>query len=217
MAVNAIVFTADEVAVIKAVTTTSSVHWGCDELNSIRARIKEFYLRAQKLKCCYCRQPFPTTHGRAWDVEHVLAQSSHPEFMFEPENLAISCIDCNAAKRNQSVLTRPFRRFPRKSNAYSIVHPHYDDWNEHFVLGSVVYAPRTEKGARTIVVCQLFRFYQILGQDALFAQDRRCIELAERFLFASSAQDAEVAVLAISALTKQAVEAELNDDGMDEI
>jgi len=208
MATNAIEYTADEVALIKTVGERE-LDWGCDELNTLRGRIKQFYLKDQGLRCCYCRRRNATTHGRAWDIEHVIAQASHPTFMFEPENLAVACIDCNSAKRDQVVLVKPRKTFPRESAAYSIVHPHYDRWEEHFMFGTVVYAAKTAKGARTIELCRLWRFYELEGQDALFSQDRRYADLAEQVLFARTAHEAEPSVLAINALIKQAVEAEV--------
>lgn len=208
MATKTIAYTTEEVALI-ATVGERQLDWGCDTLKPLRKRIKQFYLEDQGLQCCYCRRRNATTHGRAWDIEHVIAQSSHPSFMFEPENLAIACIDCNAAKSDQSVLVRPRKTFPRDAAAYSIVHPHYDTWNDHFMFGAVVYAAKTAKGSRTIELCRLYRFYELEGQDALFGQDRRFANLAEQLLFAGTALEAEPAALAISALVKEAVEAEL--------
>jgi len=209
MPISAIEFTLEEASLIKSVTD-NGLEWGCDELNLLRSRIKQFYLDGQGLRCCYCRRQNVTLHGRAWDVEHVIAQKSNPAFMFEPENLAVACIDCNSSKSDQDILARPRKTFPRNSQAYTIVHPHYDEWDDHIMFGTVVYAPKSAKGSRTIEVCKLYRFYQLAGQDALFAQDRRYADLAERALFAKTAQEAEPSILAIGALVQKAVNAEIS-------
>lgn len=214
MAIEAIEFTAEEAELIKA-AVDNGMAWGHDELNPLRSRIKQFYLGGQSRRCCYCRKLNATTHGRAWDIEHVIAQALRPEFMFEPENLAVACIDCNSAKSNQDVLARHRSQFPRRSDAYSIVHPHYDEWEEHLMFGGYIYAPKSAKGSRTIDICKLYRFYELEGQDALFAKDRRYADLAERMLFAKSAEEAEPSVLAINAMVEKAVAAELRAEETD--
>lgn len=208
MAIKPIVYTTEEAALI-ATVFDQKMDWGCKELNDLRGRIKQFYLEGQDLHCCYCRRRNATRHGRAWDIEHIIAQALDSNFMFEPENLAIACIDCNSAKSDQVVLVRPRRRFPRTSDAYSIVHPHYDTWEDHFMFGNVVYAPKSSKGSRTIEICKLYRFYDLEGQDALFSKDRRYADLAEKALFAKTPLEAEPSVIAISQLVKKAVEAEI--------
>jgi hypothetical protein len=205
MAINPIVFTAEELTQIKAVLDQGG-GWDSDDLNAIRSRIKQFYLQSQQFKCCYCRRENVVLHGRAWDVEHVISRAANAAFMFEPENLAVACIDCNGAKLDANILARPRVRFPRKSDAYTIVHPHFDDWDEHFLFGGVVYAPLTAKGTETLKVCKLYRFYKLVGSDALFNEDRRYVRLAEQMLFAKSAEDAEPAVLAMRELIRDAKE-----------
>lgn len=205
MAVEAIAFTAEELELIRILTERGQ-GWECVEYNPLRTRIKQHYLKGQAFRCCYCRQRILVQHGRAWDIEHVIARALNATFMFEPENLAISCIDCNSAKRDANVLAKPRRKFPRKPDAYTIVHPHFDDWIDHFVLGQVVYAPRTAKGAETIKVCRLWRFVDMIGQDALFETDRRYVELAERLLLAKTPVEAEPSVLAMRALIQDAKE-----------
>lgn len=203
MAIESIAFTAEEISQIKAVLDQGG-GWDSNDLNAIRSRIKQFYLQSQQFKCCYCRRENVVQHGRAWDVEHVISRTANAAFMFEPENLAVSCIDCNGAKSDTNILARPRVRFPRKSGAYTIVHPHFDNWEEHFFFGGVVYAPLTAKGAETLKVCKLYRFYNLVGSDALFVEDRRYARLAEQMLFAKTAEDAEPAVLALREMIKSA-------------
>lgn len=203
MAIEPIVFTAEELALIKTVLDQGG-GWDSVDLNPIRSRIKQFYLQGQEFKCCYCRRENAVQHGRAWDVEHVISRAANATFIFEPENLAVACIDCNIAKLDANVLARPLVRFPRASDAYTIVHPHFDDWDTHFLFGGVVYTPLTAKGAETLRVCKLYRFYNLVGSDALFAEDRRYVRLAEQVLFAKTAEDAEPAVLAMRELIREA-------------
>lgn len=203
MAIDPIVFTVEELAQIQAVRDQGG-GWDSDDLNAIRSRIKQFYLHGQQFKCCYCRRENVVQHGRAWDVEHVISRTANAAFMFEPENLAVACIDCNLAKLDAGVLARPRVRFPRASDAYTIVHPHFDDWDAHFLLIGVLYNPRSAKGAETLKVCKLWRFYNLVGSDALFNEDGRYVRLAEQVLFAKTAADAEPAVLAMREMIREA-------------
>jgi hypothetical protein len=203
MPIDPIVFTAGELAQINAVLDQGG-GWESDALNSIRSRIKQFYLQKQEFKCCYCRRENAVTHGRAWDIEHIISRAANAGFMFEPQNLAVACIDCNLAKRDVDILARTLRRFPRKSDAYTIVHPHFDDWEEHFLFGGIVYSPLTAKGSETLKVCKLYRFYSLIGADALFVEDRRYARLAEQVLFAKTVDDVELAVLAMRTMIQDA-------------
>uniref|UniRef100_B0T8P9 HNH endonuclease n=1 Tax=Caulobacter sp. (strain K31) TaxID=366602 RepID=B0T8P9_CAUSK len=203
MAVEPIAFTDEELELIRVLTERGE-GWDCAEYNPLRSRIKQFYLKGQAFRCCYCQKPNPVQHGRAWDIEHVISRALNATFMFEPENLAVSCIDCNLAKRDADILAKPRRTFPRNSDAYTIVHPHFDDWGDHFVLGQIVYAPKTAKGAETLRVCKLWRFYEMIGQESLLATDQRYVELAERVLFAKTPVEAEPSVLAMRALIQDA-------------
>ena len=84
----------------------------------------------------------------------------------------------------------------------------YSDYNSSGGIwsynGGVVYAPLTAKGAETLKVCKLYRFYNLVGSDALFVEDRRYARLAEQMLFAKTAADAEPAVLAMREMIREA-------------
>lgn len=203
MPIKPIVFTEAEEKLIGA-ANAGGMPWGAAELDQLRGRIKQFYLTGQGHRCCYCQKQIPVRHGRAWDVEHVISRAANAAFMFEPQNLAVSCIDCNNAKSDANVLTKFSKRFPTRSAAYTIVHPHFDEWGDHFFMYGVVYAPITAKGSETHRVCKLYRFYEILGQETVSSQDRRYITLAEGVLFARTPAEAEPSVLAMKALIQEA-------------
>lgn len=215
MAIDAIVFSDEQAGLIKS-ALDEQLEWGCDELRGLRSEIKRFYLKEQTRRCCYCRKQIQTNHGRVWDVEHVIARVLRPEFTFEPENLAVACIDCNSAKSDQNILLVERRSFPRRSEAYSIIHPHYDEWEDHLLFGNAIFAPKSEKGARTIVVCKLYRYYSLEGGEALFTKDRRYADLAENVLLAKNAREAEPYSLAIGAMVERAVADELNPNPTEE-
>ncbi|EYR78483.1 HNH endonuclease [Shinella sp. DD12] len=134
-------------------------YWGDDEASEVRKEIKDHYISEQKRRCCYCTVLIPTDHNGVWDGEHVISRHGAARFMFKPENLAISCKDCNGAKREKEVRRNTARvSFPDKSEHYLIVHPHFDEYPEHIRwVGNVVY-PTSRKGIATVAMCDLHRY-----------------------------------------------------------
>ncbi|WP_063339996.1 MULTISPECIES: HNH endonuclease [unclassified Marinomonas] len=132
-------------------------------LENLKKKIKKYYLKIQNYTCCYCKQTIIVDHGGSWDIEHIISKSVKEEFMFTPENLALSCKDCNTIKGAKNVLKNPNRKtFPDLSSDYIIVHPHFDHYFEHisWLEKSMIYYPKENnaKGVNTIEVCRLDRF-----------------------------------------------------------
>lgn len=147
-------------------------YWSDNEAADVRKTIKDHYIAEQDFRCCYCQQKTLSKNNAVWDGEHVIARDARPEFMFEPRNLAISCKDCNLAKRQKNVLKNPKRKtFPAKSEDYLIVHPHFDDYGKYILWFGSVVTPSgvgSKKGAATIHMCDLYRY---AAQDACLSED----------------------------------------------
>lgn len=140
-------------------TVRNPNYWSSEDIDEVRLEIKKFYIQAQDYRCAYCGQRNLTQHGAVWDVEHVIAKSIRPDFMFHPENLAVSCKDCNIAKKESEVRVNPDRKtFPNRSEAYKIAHPHFDELDDHIGWSDTICYALTEKGAETIYMCKLYRF-----------------------------------------------------------
>jgi hypothetical protein len=136
-------------------------YWFDPALEDLRSRVKAYYIAAQNTRCCYCNRHLGTDNHRVWDVEHVASRAKHACFMFNPTNLAASCPDCNTKKGDQEVLGNAKRKtYPKTSAGFLIVHPHFDKFEEHIHKIDMVYLAKTEKGKRTIYVCDLLRFAQ---------------------------------------------------------
>lgn len=150
-------------AIFDAIPNKTGDYWDRDDecVKRIKKEIKDFYLLQQDFTCVYCRQRIVVQHHAAWDTEHIIPKSSHPQFMFEPKNLCIACKDCNNEKRAKDVLKNPRRiTFPSVSGDYLMVHPHFDSYGDHIHLlpHSLFFMPRSEKGVHTIEICGLLRF-----------------------------------------------------------
>ncbi|RWS51272.1 HNH endonuclease, partial [Enterobacter cloacae] len=133
--------------------------------------IKNHYINEQDFTCCYCKQKIVVTHNGAWDAEHIIPKSEHPAFMFEPENIAICCKDCNGEKLAQEVLTnsgiKSRKKFLTDKKHYLIVHPHFDEYDQHIEIRQDfrIYRGKTDKGINTITICGLLRF----GKDTNYS------------------------------------------------
>ena len=165
----AIAFTGADLALVTSYNASRPQdpnYWTDPATDGIRSRIKRHYATQQAFRCCYCNRELLTRHGRVWDCEHVVPRSTHPQFLFHPINLVVSCVDCNNIKSNQQTLVRPRRvTLPTTSADYLIIHAHFDAFDDHLaILFGRFYLAKTDKGAATIITCALLRYYyELLG------------------------------------------------------
>lgn len=161
-------FSGGDAAFISRYDGVSHEQWNSTEgfIVNLRKTIRSHYLSQQKYRCAYCRMEKKEQHGLTWDVEHIIPKATHPKFLYEPENLAMACKECNIAKANKDVLVKPLSHsssYPTKSEDYKIVHPHYDSYSENFELivveGRVTHRPKnSHKAKETFLMCDLIRF-----------------------------------------------------------
>lgn len=152
--------------------------WSDGRLKAVRKAVKDFCIDMQDARCCYCNRHLSSKNNLVWAIDHVMPRSSYPQFSFDPRNLAASCPDCNIAKSDSNVLVgkRKRKRFPDKSAAYTIVHPHYDNFDDHLVIvRKYIYSPRkgSSKGKKTIIVCDLLRYAEKFGSATSGVSDDR--------------------------------------------
>jgi hypothetical protein len=146
-------------------TNKSASDWTDKIFDLVKKSIKDHYLKEQNYTCCFCKQKIRVKHNRAWDTEHIISRSSHPEFMFHPKNLCVTCIDCNTEKSSKEVLstTKQSIRFPNRSSAYVLIHPHFDIYDDHLkvIVAGQVYQWKTPKGRATHNIYGLDRFLKV--------------------------------------------------------
>lgn len=127
----------------------------------LKRNIKTHYVKAQDFRCAYCLQRIEVSHNGAWDLEHIIPRKTHPHFSFEPENLCVSCKDCNGSKGDKKISSASIKqKFSNDASNYLIAHAHFDQYSDHIRVISVAgfYMPRTIKGKMLIEVCGLLRF-----------------------------------------------------------
>ncbi|HCH0394465.1 TPA: hypothetical protein NKA14_004147 [Vibrio parahaemolyticus] len=141
--------------------------WDDCRVTTMKSNIKKHYIAEQDKTCAHCQVNMHTTHGMVWDTEHIIDKDSSPQWMFKPLNLCVSCKDCNGAKGTRAVTkSKSYKKFPSKSANYRIIHPHFDNYDEHIEVAvpGATYRYITEKGRYTIEVCGLLRYHQTVGR-----------------------------------------------------
>ena len=216
------VLSEEESASIRVVMSAGgAAAWEDKNLEVLRRRLKKARVAEQNRHCCFCRQTIPTDHGLSWTLDHVLPRSLYPQFCYELENLAACCHDCNGRKGSHDTLARGERRppvrLPKRSRAYTIVHPRFDRWEDHIMLvADYLYVPRSAKGTETIGVCGLYRYAERAFGASVRPDAKLAHDLVSR-LAAATAPDAspgsvELALFGVHVLTKRAVNALLSGD-----
>lgn len=172
-------------------------YWSDPKTDDFKSKAKTFYIAEQKCRCCYCDKEIMSENKRLWDLDHILCRDQRPLYMFEPENLAISCVPCNIAKSAKDVATgKLYKKFPRRSSSYKIIHPHFDNYYEHIrIFSGLIYVPvgGSKKGKATIEVCNLSRFADIFEGKLGPVCDKRYEGDVAQLLFATERHDAVAA------------------------
>lgn len=146
--------------VIASNPQTTSSDWSLPCYKDLKDYIKEYYSIIQEDICCYCK--INLRHGGYGEpIEHIVPKDDRPQWMFEPKNLALSCYPCNTKKNADNTLSKSGKvsvTYPSTTNAFSIYHPHFDVWDQHFeVFRKYFLKPTSKKGKETFDVCELYR------------------------------------------------------------
>lgn len=174
-----------QLAILKDGGFDNAGYWGeqpdadKDFFKSFKSEIKDHYLFAQGMRCCYCSFELANDQS-TFDADHILDKSTHPQFMFELNNLAAACKPCNRAKSNKTALNQNAVDdvVPVDSASYRIVHPHLDEWGTHLEfddLNRIVPSGGSQKGKKTIEVCKISTV-NAARLSQYFAPDRKTAE-----------------------------------------
>lgn len=174
-------YSQEETDYIEKFNGTDSKYWENIDPNmdTIKSKIRSYYLPLQKYECCYCKMLKQEKNGKAWNIEHIFPRETYPQFTFTPINLAMSCIECNNSKLAQDIKVgkNPIKRYPKSGSNIKIIHPHLDDYNLHIKVnkspnGFIFHTPikGSKKAKNTIVMCNLFRF-----QEAAFGSENHYV------------------------------------------
>lgn len=125
-----------------------------------KASIKDYlFAIAQGRYCCYCGYTLEM-HKATYDLEHIICKDGKRNIIFHINNLALSCKSCNTSKSTKKItipgLDENEDLVFELSEDYIIVHPHFDDWDNHLLIDKydrVLPKENSEKGELTIKTC----------------------------------------------------------------
>ena len=127
-----IVFTPDERNTILTIMNTKqdgNDRWNDSRARHIKHRISVHCLKEQRCCCAYCES---ILRKGGVQIEHISPKSLTPDFVYEPDNLVVSCGCCNspAIKGHEPIIeggVEPIYRY----NTFRIVHPRLDNPDDH--------------------------------------------------------------------------------------
>lgn len=132
--------------------------------NTFKADLKLKYYHNQNRLCAYCRSKL---RAKAYweDLDHIVPQSLKENWIFQPRNLIVTCQPCNRLKNDELTITNTNQKnFPSKGKLFKIFNPHFDKWEDHFVIEKGIFLkpkPGT-KGPYTYKHCHLYRYDVLL-------------------------------------------------------
>lgn len=143
--------------------------WSCGKSKSIKNHISVHCLSEQECYCAFCEGL--VNEGDA-PIEHISPKGLTPDFVFEPDNLVVSCTRCNSTtiKGERPTIIDPVVPVYH-DNEFCIVHPRLDNPDEHIIFQdeqrTIFELPRcSEKGRATI---EFFRWNNINAYRARVA------------------------------------------------
>ncbi|SDR02394.1 hypothetical protein SAMN05421664_3160 [Chryseobacterium soldanellicola] len=130
-------YTIEELQIIEKVKSEGDDIWKNKLLEPIKRKIKLYYRTNNSEQCCYCRRDFQDEFNYVIDIEHILPKGNilFTEYMFEIDNLNISCKRCNMNIKNDRidfiVDISKIKPDYKISNKYYFIHPNFDNYFEH--------------------------------------------------------------------------------------
>lgn len=170
---NSYSYTEEENNLISSITITKDT-WDSDDIVELKKAIRNFYRKEQKIKCAYCKNPVSLVYPDNCHIEHIAPKSLHPEYIFTTQNLCVICAECNKIKRNQETINaipdtikkKLKTKYPDKSEHFFIVHPHFDNYDDHIHIVNGFYIDKaSKKGNFTIGACLLNRKFLFMGWE----------------------------------------------------
>lgn len=127
-------------------------------IKRFKESIRDYMYEKQNGQCAYCRLHISRAVMHV-HRDHIVNKSAHPQWIFLPENLCVSCPVCNEYKGETEVMVNPrVRVYPKDSGGFRIIHPLYDKYLDNIeLIDGILYRGKTEKDVFTIRTCHLSR------------------------------------------------------------
>lgn len=120
----------------------SDYDWDKDsKIKPVKRFIKDSLIELQSGFCCYCQAFLDNDHRMVIDIEHILPKKREDfhRFIFEDENLAISCKRCNLStckgQKIDFLTSLDFGDSWNEASLYKFIHPRLEKLEEHIIRG----------------------------------------------------------------------------------
>lgn len=152
--------------------------------DGIKKAIKSKLLAIQGQYCIYCGIHFDIV-GTA-QREHIAHKDKYPQFTFVNRNIALACAYCNGFEKKSTQNTISVLRTNYKDCEFSIVHPYFDNFNDHiglaFNTANVIISEKnnSQKGRNTIAMFKLNNIQQSALRGAAYMRSKELKKLSPR-------------------------------------
>ncbi len=151
-----------EKSIIQANVSGNKNDWRKKCFRELKNRLRQNYYLKQKKRCAFCRLEL-NIDAYFNHIEHIVARSIKPKWIFEPKNLVIACTACNQLKNDSVTLDANYvvANFPNHSRCFLVLNPHFDKWEDHLRIkdGMFITAKPNSKGQITISKYHLYRYH----------------------------------------------------------
>ncbi|TQR37582.1 HNH endonuclease [Brevibacillus brevis] len=162
--------------------------WDDVELSYIRSLIRTHLGVQLNNTCYYCRTELKNGNSRS-HIEHIVHKDKYVEFAYRPENLTLSCEECNKSKGVKETLayhhqnsTFKYHQYPLKSDSFIVVHSYLDNYEDHIEVADLLYKAKNGslKGKATIEMCSLYRLRLIEDKAKSILNQANVLRLTSR-------------------------------------
>tara|TARA_R110002012_G_scaffold304293_1_gene507695 strand:- start:1113 stop:1613 length:501 start_codon:yes stop_codon:yes gene_type:complete len=144
-------YTNDELQLIEE-RFDNHADWNTACFDRVKTAIRNDLRPKQYSVCCYCKWELGQDIKKV-DIENIIPKSTYSAYTFHPLNLSLSCPSCNTSKGNKPVLVSDITEYPIDGTSVKIVHPHFDDYNDHIEMyKDAIYEGYSVKGSETIKI-----------------------------------------------------------------
>jgi uncharacterized protein (TIGR02646 family) len=103
-------------------------------LIGLKQKIRDFHLRRQRAKCCYCRMNLHGGGSFIVDREHIVPKDKYRDLTYVISNLSVACKRCNMQIKKADLAFLVDRKTIVQNHTvasqYKFIHPNYEKYSE---------------------------------------------------------------------------------------
>lgn len=126
-------------------------------------KLLEQRVRARAAGTCEYCQMRPALYDQPFHIDHIMARKHGGTTVFE--NLAFSCLDCNAHKGTNIAGLDPLN-----GRLCGLFNPRTDEWSAHFQWNGPLLVGLTPVGRTTVAVLEINQSIRVRARAILIAE-----------------------------------------------